>query len=289
MTQFAIGTFACAATSAGAIAQPGFDDPPMHSSVELISETQGLTPETTTKLAFVFELDEGWHTYADTINDSGSPLLTFWSLPDGIEIGNPIWPASHRYTQAGGVLDHVYEDKLVLTMPVTVTADAEVGTDVEISASLEWLVCDDAMCVPQFDEVSITLPVVYSSKKSEHAGLFKESREGAGKLLTGGRDDRITVEWRGDTLVLSNMLGYGMSFIPGSDCTKPTDLYERGHSDTGKLELTFDFDDDPNGFVEGWVRLHKVEGQTTVPIENKLFFFHLKRGMKPSLIVGDSH
>jgi len=283
-----IACIACVAPAVGACAQPDFEDPPAHSSVTLVAEAVGLSPDTTSTLAFIFELDEGWHTYADSVNDTGSPLLIFWALPDGVEVGEPIWPASHRYVQAGGLLDHVYEDKLVITLPVSVDADVELGSEAVISASLEWLVCDDSVCVPQFAEVSVSLPVVRSAANGTNAGIIADARKHAGKLLTGARDDSVMVDWQNDTLILSNVLGYGMSFIPGPGCIKPIELLTRGHSDTGRLELKFDFNEEPRGIVEGWVRLHEIKGRNAVPINDDLYLVRLKRGQKPMLILGNT-
>jgi DsbC/DsbD-like thiol-disulfide interchange protein len=284
-SQFGIGCLACVLYAAGCSSQPDFADSPMHSDVDLVSDMTGLSPATTSMLAFVFEIDNGWHTYADSINDSGSPLLIFWALPDGVEIGDPIWPASHRYVQAGGVLDHVYEDKLVVMLPVTTSSDAEVGVDAVISASLEWLVCDDSICVPQFDEVSISLPILNSASQSKDAEIINTARKNSGKLFTGARNDKIVADWEGDTLVMTNTLGLEMSFIPGPGCVKPLELLTQGHSETGEIELKFDFDDNPNEYVMGWVRLHAIEGQNTTQIEDDLYLIHLRRGNKPTLIL----
>ena len=283
-----IACIACVAPVDVSYAQPNFDDPPSHSSVTLVAESNGLVPNTTSTIAFEFELDTGWHTYADSVNDTGSPLLIFWSLPDGVEVGEPIWPASHRYVQAGGLLDHVYEDKLVVRLPVSTDADVELGSDAVISVSLEWLVCDDSKCVPQYAEVSISLPVVISASDGKNAGVIADARNEAGKLLTGGRNDSVMVDWQNDTLVLNNVLGYGMSFIPGPGCIEPIELLTRGHSDSGRLQLRFNFDEEPRGVVEGWVRLHKIEGVNAVPIKDDLYLVRLKRGQKPMLILGET-
>ncbi len=119
-----------------------------HSSVRLIAEKDAFTPGTSTTIAAVFDLDKGWHTYADSVNDSGGPLLINWALPDGFEIGEAIWPAGHRHVQAGGVLDHTFDDRLVVLFPVSVDDDAEIGSDAVISASMEWLVRREPVRAP---------------------------------------------------------------------------------------------------------------------------------------------
>jgi len=149
-------------------------------------------------------------------------------------------------------------------------------------------VCDDSKCVPQYAEVSISLPVVISASDGKNAGVIADARNEAGKLLTGGRNDSVMVDWQNDTLVLNNVLGYGMSFIPGPGCIEPIELLTRGHSDSGRLQLRFNFDEEPRGVVEGWVRLHKIEGVNAVPIKDDLYLVRLKRGQKPMLILGET-
>ncbi|GAB5495754.1 MAG: hypothetical protein Phyf2KO_08340 [Phycisphaerales bacterium] len=237
-------------------------------------------------LAFEFDLDKSYHTYADSFNDSGAPLITVWSKPDGVEIDDPIWPAPYRYEQAGAVLDHVYENSLFLMMPVSIDPSTPIGEQITISASLEWLVCDSNLCVPQFADVSVTLHVANSVEPNEHASKFADARNSSGKLLTGSRNDAVIVNWEGDTLVLSNFLGYGMSFIPSGDSAKPLDLYKNGKAEDGELRIEFDFEE--NNRVVGWVRLHKAKGATSTPVDEKLWIINVKRGSKPASIMGES-
>ncbi len=271
-----------------ACAQPGLDDAPERSRVSLVCESDALVPGSTTMLAAVIEIDKGWHTYADSVNDSGSQLIASWSLPEGLEIGEPIWTASHRYVQAGGILDHVYENKAVVMFPVNVTSAVPIGDDAVISASFEWLVCDANLCLPQFAEVSIALPVQSRNEFSSHAGVFEEARKQLGKLATGARGDAILIQWQLDTLVISNALGYELEFIPGPGCAKPEGLLESGHSDTGTLELTFDFDAHPRAEVVGWVRLLQPKAKRLPPVESDLYLVRLEQGKGPTRILGGS-
>ncbi len=272
-----------------ALAQPGLDDPgEQHSRASLVCETKALVPGTSSMLAVVLDLDKGWHSYADSVNDSGSPMLVTWALPDGVEIGEPIWTASHRHVQAGGILDHVYENQAVVMFPLSVTDAVRAGEGTIISASLEWLVCDANRCLPQFAEVSLELPVQKSSDRSADAGLFDQARKDTGKLATGARDDAILINWQGDTLLISSVLGYRLEFIPGPGCAQPLDLIQRGASDTGELELKFDFDQNPRAEVVGWVRLIKPEGKNLPPIPSDLYLVRLERGKGPTRILGGS-
>jgi len=282
------GVVLALAAGSNAIAQPNFENPPEHSRVTLIAESNALVPGTSTMLALEFDLDRGWHSYADSVNESGSPLIAAWSLPSGFEIGEPIWTPSHRHVSPGGILDHIYEDRAVVLFPISVPKDALVGSDAVISASLEWLVCDANMCVPQFAEVSLSLPVRARSDSGAGSQAIADARASLGKLATGARTDAVALSWRGDTLVAENMLGYGLEFIPGPGCAKPEELLERGYSDSGRLEIPFDFTSSKSREVVGWVRLLTPEGKSVPPVAERVYLVRLTRGQGPARIIGET-
>jgi len=274
-------------SAASASAQPGdMDGPPVHSRVHLVSGFDAVTPGMSEMIGLVFDLDDGWHSYSDSWNDSGAPMSVVWSLPEGVEIGKPIWPAAHRFVQPGDILDHVYEHQAVILFPLTIDANVEIGTDAIISASLEWLVCDDNSCVPQFAETSITVPVRNATKIGEGSKVIERAREHMGKLATGSKNDPVLLSWEGDTLIAENFEGLGMTFVPGSGCVEPIDLLERGQSDTGRLELKFNFEDHPNGLVVGWVELSGKPGDQSLPTPEPPTLVRLHRGERPARLLG---
>lgn len=272
----------------GAVAaQPGKQDEPDRSSVRLVAESTALVPGTTTMLAAVFDIDEGWHTYADAQNDSGSPLIATWSLPPGVEVGEPIWTASHRHVAPGEILDHIYEGSVTILFPLTVTDKAAPTSDAVISASLEWLVCDSNRCVPQFAEASLELPVQSTADRGPDAPLIDKARQKLGTLATGARNDAVILRWEGDTLIAECMLGYAAEFIPGPGCPPVTDLLQNGYSERGLLRLPFEFENHPDSEVVGWVRLLKPETQSPPPVQSTLYLVRLDRGKSPRKILGE--
>lgn len=237
-------------------------------------------------LAAVFDLDKGWHTYANAQNDSGSPLIAVWSVPAGVEVGEPIWTASHRHVGPGGILDHVYEGTAVVLFPVSVTSGAAVGEDAILSASLEWLVCDANTCVPQFAETSIELPIQNSAPRGADRAIFDGARQSLGTLLTGAPDESVILSWQGDTLIVEVLSGQSAEFIPGPGCPPIENLLESGRSESGKLALTFDFGSSPSQEVVGWIRLLAAEGNLSPKAKSTLYLIRLERGKKPARILG---
>lgn len=164
-----------AATLAGpVIAQPSEE----HARVRLVSERTALVPGTTAMLGFAFDIDPGWHLYWNGRNDSGFPPEAKLTLPPGLEAGELQWPAPQRHVAPGDILDHIYEKRVTLLLPVRVSPDARPGERLRVRASLDWLVCEEA-CLPGSGEAELTLPVVETTAEaspSADARLFEEAR-----------------------------------------------------------------------------------------------------------------
>ena len=47
------------------------------------------------------------------------------TLPAGYKAGEMLWPAPARHVSNGGLLDHVYEGRAMILLPVEVPADAK--------------------------------------------------------------------------------------------------------------------------------------------------------------------
>jgi thiol:disulfide interchange protein DsbD len=237
---------ACVA-SASVGAQPRGERSPV--AVTLVSERDALVPGTTSLIALDFRIDPGWHTYADSQNDTGSPASVQWAA-EGVTVGPLAWPAGERYVQAGDILDHVYKGAVLVTAAVDVPAELAIGSTVTIAGSLEWLVCDEDLCVPGFGEVSITLPVRGQNAPTEHAPRFESARGSFGTLLTGSKAEPVRVEWDGRTLVAT--AEGRLAFIPGSGCAPIADLLASGQGD-GRLRLEVPHKSGDQVPIVGWI------------------------------------
>ena len=102
-------------------------------------------------------MPEGWHTYWRNPGDNGLPIELEWQVPDGVMIGDVIWPAPVELPLAGFIMDYGYKDEVTLPLPITVSEDFT-GDQLEISVKAFWLVCEE-VCIPEDRELSLTLPV----------------------------------------------------------------------------------------------------------------------------------
>ncbi len=144
---------------AAAAPEPDPAQPALHARPELIAEHGRLVAGTTNTLALTFEIDPHWHMYWPGVNDSGMPASAEFELPEGFAEEAWQWPAPHkRQVLPGEIIDHIYEDRVTVLVPITVPSDAKPGT-LTIPADVQWLVCAEG-CVLEHRRVELTIDVV---------------------------------------------------------------------------------------------------------------------------------
>jgi hypothetical protein len=85
-----------------------------HATPEIILEDDAIAPGGTTWIGVRFKIENGWHLYWNGRNDSGSPPSFAGELPAGYTLGEWLWPAPKRHIAPGDILDHIYEDSVLL-------------------------------------------------------------------------------------------------------------------------------------------------------------------------------
>lgn len=141
----------------------------------LIAESGAVEPGGKVWLGIHLEQDEGWHTYWKNPGDAGLPTSVSWQLPEGFSVSALLWPAPHRYVEAGDLVTYGYEGHALLMAELTVPATASGA--VAISADVDWLMCKE-LCVPGSQSVELTLQVGGTAPPVPAADttLFAEAR-----------------------------------------------------------------------------------------------------------------
>lgn len=129
-----------------------------HARSEIHAETTGVAPGGTVRLALHQVLEKGWHVYWKNPGDSGLPLETLWTLPDGASVGAVDYPAPHRIA-IGPLVNYGHEGEPVFLATLTAPAEAAIGSRLDIGLEATWLICAD-ICVPETGAFSLSLPVV---------------------------------------------------------------------------------------------------------------------------------
>lgn len=234
----AAAAFTLALLATPVAANAADDDEPEHARPSIVLEHERLIAGRTNTIAVRFEIDEGWHLYWNGRNDTGFAPVIGLSLPEGFTAGETLWPAPHRYTLPGEILDHIYEGELLLLIPLEVPASAA-GRTVELAAELEWLVCAE-VCIPGFAEISRTVrvaPADHTPAPSAHFEAFERARLRLPEPLPAdARDVEIALSTSLATIVARRPVA-AMHFYPEQDSAEVRSLLRAGTTTSRTLEL----------------------------------------------------
>lgn len=223
---------------AAARAQPAEQQ---HATPRLTAERAALVPGEENWIGITFEIDPGWHLYWNGVNDTGMPPSVSWKLPEGFVAGSLLWPAPVRHVSPGDLLDHIYEQRVTLLVPIAVPADAQPGAEVTLAADLEWLVCKEA-CFPGWGEVSLTLPVASPGARpapGKDVPLFEQARARLPKPVTDAQG-AVASEWSGDRVRVRVDGARALVFFPEEGSVRLVDPIETAASKGGELRLTIE-------------------------------------------------
>lgn len=236
----AAASVACAAPCFGSI------DPTRHATPTLLAETRSLVPGQQAMLAVQFEIEPRWHLYWPGRNDSGfAPKITLTG-PEGYEFGEPLWPAPKRHIQAGGILDHVFEGRLTVLVPLSVPKGA--SGEAKFEADLAWLACE-RVCVAESAKVELTLKIAPSGEKPLDAagrGLIIAARAAVPKPIAEAKP-RVVAAVHAGSLIVEAPGATRIEFYPFEECVEIPDLLGHGSAKAARLAL-------PLGSDEGEVR-----------------------------------
>jgi len=225
-------------TSGAGTAQP--DSGEHHARPRLVAESSACQPGGTVVLGVSFDIDPGWHLYWNGRNDSGFPVSINLTLPEGYTADETLWPAPARNLMPGDLLDHVYEKRVTLLIPVQVPAGAAPGSVAEMSAHLEWMECS-TRCLLADGEVSLGLPIGVGTPSAD-AALFSEARARMPVPLPEHPKD-ATLSWEGNDLQIASPGAEYLGFYPAKDGVALADPADDGESKSGRLNLRFEWPD----------------------------------------------
>jgi thiol:disulfide interchange protein DsbD len=141
-------------------------------TAELITEHASVQPGGTTRIGVLFELQDGWHIYAEDPGDAGLPTKVKWSGPRGAKFGPLVWPAHQEFVDPGDIRTFGYSGAVVLSSDVRMPSGSRPGEPVRLAADVEWLACKE-ICLPGKTSLELALPVSGTTPSfSTHANFF---------------------------------------------------------------------------------------------------------------------
>ena len=212
-----------------------------HTQAQLLLPVETARPGSTVLVGIQLKMDAGWHTYWKNSGASGIPTTIKWELPAGLTAGEIQWPVPEKLPP-DELTTYVYENEVVLLVPLTLAADLKPGPLV-LKASVAWLECKEK-CIPGSAEISATLNLGAETKPSTDAALIQAWQ----KKLPGSADALAPhAEWEAAAandaraLILewnSTATASSVDFFPeASDDFEVQAEVQRLPSETGKIRL----------------------------------------------------
>tara|TARA_R110002124_G_scaffold106130_4_gene257542 strand:+ start:4344 stop:6458 length:2115 start_codon:yes stop_codon:yes gene_type:complete len=150
--------FVALAVAPAADAQNRLGNTELNVPATLLAESQTVEAGQSVTLAFHMQPKPTWHGYWENPGDAGIGMSFDWKLPTGVTAGKPQFPVPDTLL-ISGIMNYVYKGDYAVLVNLTLPKDARPGP-LPISVKSEWLSCTDEICVPEQDELSITLQVV---------------------------------------------------------------------------------------------------------------------------------
>ena len=140
-------------------------------STVLIAEHASVQPGSATRIGVLFEIEEGWHIYAEDPGDAGLPTKVEWATPQGVLAGDLMWPAHHEFLDPGDIRTFGYEKSVLLASGLEIR-EGYAQPEIPIQAKVSWLACKD-VCIPGKADLDLVLPLSADPPApSEYAPLF---------------------------------------------------------------------------------------------------------------------
>ncbi|MBB4632251.1 protein-disulfide reductase DsbD family protein [Sphingosinicella soli] len=144
-----------------------------HTRVELIAESAAPAPGSAA-LAIVMTPRPGWHTYWKNPGSAGMETQAAWTLPPGASASAIRYPVPSTFT-VSGIMNYVFEGESALLVDLTVPQLAP-GTALPVKVRVDYLVCDDELCVPETADLAIDLTVGDGAADPAAAPRFDRAR-----------------------------------------------------------------------------------------------------------------
>lgn len=226
---------------------------------QLALDQPALSPGATADLGVIFRIESGWHMYWRNPGDTGFPPTVKLDLPEGVVAGPILWPAPERYEHTG-MVDFIYHPDVMLILPLTISPDFR-GEEIEIHASLEWLVCKTE-CLMGSRQVSLRAPVGATPTQSPvaetTARMFAQTRTRLPLPAPAASRDGVTHTWQGRTLIIRAPGADALTFF--HDRTRGADpvlAVRDGHTESDTLRIEYADGVDRAAQVTGVLAVHR--------------------------------
>jgi Thiol:disulfide interchange protein len=129
--------------------------------------------------ALTLDISPGWTLYWKNPGESGLPTEVTWTVPDGVKLGQVVWPLPSK-KQVDEFVVMAFSGENQILVPVTVDPSFS-DKKFTIGAEIAFLVCSSEACVPGSETLSLDLSVGPQATLSHDAEMIKGWRQKAPK------------------------------------------------------------------------------------------------------------
>ena len=142
---------------------------------KLVAESKSVAPGGTLWVGLRITMKPRWHVYWKNPGDSGLAPKLDWTVPDGVKLTVPAWPAPHKIW-LDPLMMYGYADELLLPARIDVPKDFK-GKTLTVALDAKWLCCDE-VCLDGALKASIEIPVRAGKPQVDvqWAALFAKTR-----------------------------------------------------------------------------------------------------------------
>lgn len=146
-----------------------------HTRLELIAESASVAPGGKAALALVLTPEPGWHTYWKNPGGAGVEVQAKWTLPATATVSGLRYPVPKTFL-VSGIMNYVFEGETALLADLGFAGGMAAGTKLPVRLHVDYLVCDDTICVPEAADLALDL-VAGDGAPGPSAARFDRARQ----------------------------------------------------------------------------------------------------------------
>ncbi|WNO54827.1 protein-disulfide reductase DsbD family protein [Stakelama saccharophila] len=231
-----------------------------HIAMQMVPETSHPAPASTVTLAFVARPEAGWHGYWKNPGEAGVPTTAHWTLPDGVTADSLQYPVPQTL-MIGGIMNYVYEGPFTQFAELHIPEGLARGTELPVTAKLDYLVCTHEICVPESRTLSTVLTVGDGAVPADRRARFDRWRKALPKPLGA----QATYQIAGDTFRLSVPFPQGATatdayFFPETEGAAVYSAPQTVTREGDRLIIATKAEGDVDGAVTGVLKVGPEQG-----------------------------
>ena len=254
------------------------------SDLQAVTNVTAVAPGDGFQVALTMELPAGYHSYYVNPGGVGKGLSVTWTLPEGLSNPPLRYPTPKRFTTPSGqenVVSYGYEKSVTFLFDFVAPTNAASGSNLSLSGTASWLMCDDSGCLPQRADFSVTVPIAEASVLNpDTESLFKKAAQNYPAPSTNWK---FTIEADEDLFWLI------VKAPEGVELTEPFHFFSANGEVDAQAEQAFDVDENGHTFYLDRNKGNDALGIKPGPAGDNLsgiFAYHLPDGTRQSIKVG---